>query len=192
MTPVNISYAIVRRPYLGSSHLLRRHVGRRPGGHPCHGLQRRALQQLGQPEIREDRCVVLLQEHVRGLHVSVNDPEAMRVVEARSDSAEVFQRGGGVERSTAEPIGQASAGNVLDDHVGHTVVLPEVVDVHDVRVAHLGDRLRLVPEPSRRVRARRDSLEDLDRACALQLHVVGAVHEAHRSLADEVLDLVLP
>ena len=94
--------------------------------------------------------------------------------------------------AATEAVRQASPGDELDDHVRHAVVLAEVVDVDDVRVAHLGDRLRLMAEPSRRVRVGREPLQHLDRAGALQLHVVRAVNEAHRSLADEVLDLVLP
>jgi hypothetical protein len=58
-------------------------------------------------------------------------------------------------------------------------------------VAHLGDRLRLVAEPGRRVRVRRDPLENLEGAGALELHVVGAIDQTHGPLADEVLDFVL-
>ena len=70
-------------------------------------------------------------------------------------------------------------------------MLAEVVDVEDVRVAHLGDRLRFVAEPRRRVRVRRDPLQDLDGARAFELHVVGAINQTHGPLADEVLDFVL-
>ena len=115
----------------------------------------------------------------------------MRVVEAGGDAAQVFQRSRCVERSVAQLVGEASARDVLDDHVRHAVVLPEVVDVDDVRVAHLGDRLRLVAKPCSRVRAGGEPLQDLDGSGALELHVVGAEHEAHRPLPDEVLDLVL-
>ncbi len=163
-----------------------------PGGHTRHRLQRRSLQQLGEPEVGEDRGVVFLEEHVRRLDVPVNDPEPMRVVEAGRDAAEIFQRRGRVEGTVAQLVGEASAGDELDDHVGNAVVLAEVVDVDDVRVAHLGDRLRLVAETRGRVRVGSDPLQYLDRARALQLHVVRAIDEAHRSLADEVLDLVLP
>src|SRR5258708_3326186 len=83
-------------------------------------------------------------------------------------------------------------GDVLDDHVGRPQVLTEVVHVHDVRVAQLRDGLGLVPEPRSSVRVGCDRLQDLDRAGALELGVVGAVNETHGPLAYEVLDLVLP
>ena len=70
-------------------------------------------------------------------------------------------------------------------------MLAEVVDVDDVRVAQLGDGLGLAPEPGDGVGVRGDRLHHLDRAGAFELGVIGAVDDAHRPLADEVLDLVL-
>jgi hypothetical protein len=116
----------------------------------------------------------------------------MRVIEPGGDAAEVLDSLGRIEPALAQAVGEASSGDVLHDHVGRPQVLTEVVHVHDVRVAQLGNRLRLMPEPRRGVRVRCDRLQDLDRAGALELGVIGAINETHRPLADEILDFVLP
>ena len=85
---------------------------------------------------------------------------------------------------------KAAALDVLDDHVGRSLELAEVEDVEDVRVAHVRDRLRLAAEPRGRVGIRCQPLQDLDRADAFELGVVGAIDHAHGTLADEVLDYV--
>jgi hypothetical protein len=46
-------------------------------------------------------------------------------------------------------------------------------------------------EPGRSVGVRREGLQHFDSACPLELHVEGAVNQAHGPLADEFLDLVL-
>ena len=54
------------------------------------------------------------------------------------------------------------------------------------------DGLRLVPESRDRVGVRRDGMHDLDCTGARELGVVGTVDSAHRTLANELQDLVLP
>ncbi len=58
-------------------------------------------------------------------------------------------------------------------------------------MAHLGDGLRLVAEPGGGVGIWGQGLQDLDGARSFELDVVGAIDQAHGSLADEFLDLVL-
>src|ERR1700674_1859015 len=114
----------------------------------------------------------------------------MRVIEAGADAPQIPQSGLRVERHLRHLSGQAAAGNELNDHVRSPVEFAEVVHVDDVGVAHLGDRLRLVAEAGHRVGPDGYSLEYLDGAGSLQLGVVGLVDEAHRTLADELLDFV--
>ena len=149
------------------------------------------MQQLGQPEIGQHRRVVRRQEHVRGLDVAVHHAVSVRIVEARRDPAQVPQRAWPVEVAVDHPGGEAAAGDVLDDHVRRPLELAEVVDVDDVRVPQLGDRLRLVAEPGHGVHIRRDGLHDFDRAGALERGVIGLIDQAHGPLAYEILDLVL-
>ncbi len=150
------------------------------------------MHQLREAEVGEHRRVVLLEQDVGRLDVPVDDADPVRVIEPGGDAAEILQRLGRIEPTVAQPVGEASSGDVLDDHVGRPQVLTEVVHVHDVRVAQLRDGLGLVPEPRSSVRVGCDRLQDLDRAGALELGVVGAVNETHGPLAYEVLDLVLP
>src|SRR4030088_812606 len=113
------------------------------------------------------------------------------VVQAGRYAAEVLDRSGLLEDPLAQPVGEAAARDELHDHVRRPLVLAEVVDVEDVRMAHLSDGLRLVPEASGGIGVWRDRLQDLHRAGAFELRVVGAERVAHGTLPDEVLDLVL-
>ena len=97
----------------------------------------------------------------------MDDSVLMRVVEPRRNPAQVLERRRLVEPPAVHAPGQAAAGDVLHDHVGRPLVLPEVVNVDDVRVAKLGDRLGFVPEAGHGVVVRRDGLHHLDRARAL-------------------------
>ena len=122
----------------------------------------------------------------------MHDAVAVRVVKPGGDAAEVLQSRRLVGCAVRHRAGEAAAWDVLDDHVRRALVLAEVVDVDDVRVPQLGDGLGLVAEAGDGVRVRRDRLHDLDRTGPFQLRVIGAVDHAHRSLADEILDLVRP
>jgi len=183
--------AVRRRPNLVPRDLLGRHVGRSARRHTGHRLQRRALEQLGEPEVGEYRRILSREQDVGRLDVAVHDSMAVGVVETRGDPAQVLQGGRLVERALLHPAGEAAAGDVLDDHVGRPLKLAEVVDVDDVGVAQPGDRLRLVAETRHGVGIRGHRLQHLDRPGPLELRVVGAKDHAHGSLSDEVLDLVL-
>src|SRR5881628_1749145 len=183
--------AVCRRPHAPARHLLRGHVGRRAGGHPGHRFQRRALHELGEPEIGENRGVLGGQEHVGRLHVAMHHASAVGVVEAGRDASQIPESAAAVDAAGLHLAGQAAAWHVLDDHVRRPLELAVVVDVDDVGMAQLRDRLRLVAEAGDRVRVGRHRLHHLDRAGALQVGVVGAEDASHRALADELLDLVL-
>ncbi len=69
-------------------------------------------------------------------------------------------------------------------------MLAEVEDVQDIRVAHVRDRLGFAPEPCARVPIGGQALQNLDGRDAFELGVVGAVNDAHGTLADELLDYI--
>ena len=114
----------------------------------------------------------------------------MCVIEAGGDASQISQGDLRVERRLRHLSGQAAAGNELHDHIRSSVEFAEVVDVDDVGVAHLGDRLRLVAEAGHCVGPDGYPLEDLDGASSFELGVVGLVDETHRALADELLDFI--
>jgi len=58
-------------------------------------------------------------------------------------------------------------------------------------MSHLSDRLRLAAEPRDRVWVGRNPMHHLDCTGACEGDVVGAIDDAHRALAYEVLDLIL-
>ncbi len=121
----------------------------------------------------------------------MDDSQRVGVVEAGGHAAQILERRTGFHRSLLHPARKAATGDVLDDHVGRSLVFAEVEYVDDVGVAHLGDGLRLMTETGSRVSVGRYALQDFDGTGALELHVIGAVNDAHGPLADEVLDLVL-
>ena len=184
--------AVGGRADLVSGDLFRRHVRRSAGSYPRHRLQRRTLKEFGKSEIRQDRSAFIRQQDVGRLDIPMDDAMAVRVIKPGGDPPEVFQGGGQVDRPMRHRVGQAAARDVLDDHVGGALKVAEVVDVDDVGVAELGDRLGLVAEAGDRIDVGCDRLHDLDRAGPLQLRVIGAIDDAHRPLADEILDLVGP
>src|SRR2546422_370335 len=114
----------------------------------------------------------------------------MCVVEPRGDTTQVFQRGLLIQRALLQLSREVAARDVLHDHVWRPLVVAEIEDVDDVRMAHLSDGLRFVVEASDSVRADGDSLQDLDRTRALELGVIRAINDAHSPLAYELLDLV--
>ena len=175
----------------GAHHLLRRHVGRRSRGHATDRLDGSRLEQLGQPEVGQDRVAARVDQHVGRLDVTMDHALAVRVVESGADAFQEEERGLPVEALTSlEAIAQGAAGHVFDDHVGRSLELTEVVDVEYVRVAHLGDRLGLAAEAGGGVGVGSEHAQDLDGGRPGQGQVVGAVDGPHRPLPEQLLHLV--
>jgi len=179
-------------PDLVAGHLLGRHVGRGAGRDAGQRRQRGALEQLRQAEVGQYQGLVLLEQHVGGLHIAVHDSLRVRVVEAGGDAAQESQCRAPRKKPVAQSAGEVSPWDVLNDHVRRPLVLAEIEDVEDVRMSHPRNRLRFVPESRDRVGVRRDGMHDLDCTGARELGVVGTVDSAHRTLANELQDLVLP
>ena len=160
---------------------------RRAGGSGGNG-RRRA--QLGEAEV-EDVRPSLREHHVARLQVPVHDAPAVRLVEGVGDLDRVPERPVQRHRAPGQPLLQRLALQVLHHQVVDAVVLPDVEDRTDVRVAQGGQRLRFALEPLlQRGIARGAGPQDLDRHGPVEARVVRAIDLAHAAGFDQRLDSV--
>ena len=135
----------------------------------------------------------VLDEHVLGLDVAMNDAIAVRVRERREELER--QGGGDLGRHRAallQELAQGRAADELDDEVLLGLVgLADVEDLDDVRVAELGHRLRLgVEARDDLARIAQVGMDDLDGDLAPEAAIARAVHGRHPAVADLLEDLV--
>ena len=106
-----------------------------------------------QPEVGQVDVAVLVEQHVRGLHVTVHQSTGVSGVEGARDLLHDPDGPGGLERPAAQHDLQVAA----DDEAHHDVQLPvdlaRVVDRHHVRMLQRRrhPRLRQKPLPERHV-----------------------------------------
>ena len=128
------------------------------------------------------------EEEVRRLHVAVDDARVVQRGEGLEQVEGQRDRLFGGQRPALQPRRQGLAGEQLHDDVGLGVVLADLVDRAEVRVAHPGGGPRLAQEAA----ARRvvGALQDLERDVPAERLVLGEVHSAHAALADDPHDPV--
>ena len=96
------------------------------------------------------------------------------------------------EGALREQLPQVLALEQLHGHVGHALLLPEVVDGDDVRVVELGGGLGLALEAVAGALVLAELAgDDLDRDLAAEHRVEGAEDLAHGALAELLHDLEL-
>ena len=108
---------------------------------------------------RAERRLAVLDEHVRGLHVAMDDPVAMRVGETLEDLRRELHRGRVVELARADQLAQRAAADVLVRDVHVAVVRAEVVRTHAALVAQARRRLHLACRACRALALPRDDLQ---------------------------------
>ena len=106
--------------------------------------RRNRVEQAGDPEVHEAGVPLLVEDHVGGLHVQVNEPRPVRVVEGRRDldhdASCLIQS----ERSAApQAIGDGIAFDQLEHDRDRVVVLDDVEDRNDPGVGEGGRGARL-------------------------------------------------
>jgi hypothetical protein len=139
---------------------LRCDVCERPRDVPDRG-ERVRLVELGETEVEHARreAVAVLDQHVRGLHVAVDDPVAVRVREALEDLRRELDGGRVVELARADQLAQRAAADVLVRDVHMAVVRAEVVGAHAALVAQARRGLHLAGGPCRALALARDDLQ---------------------------------
>jgi hypothetical protein len=188
--------------------LLRRHVRRRPehrallrqlGAQRVHAAFLRRLTcgraprlaelfgRLGQPEVEDLRLPGRRHQHVLWFEVAVHQPSVVRGLQPAAGHREHREHLLAGARLGPQP---RLEGRSLDELHGdeHAIAdLSDVVDRDHVRVTQARHRLRLAEQPRvsvterlRALRARRGTrVQQLERDLAIQLRVVGGVHDPH-------------
>ena len=125
--------AVARRSRRLASSLLGREI---PGG-PEHrpgkgqGVEARCGRDA---EVGHVHAVLLVQQEIRGLHVSMHDALSVRGVQTRGSLAEPLGRQARSNRGGSDSIVDRAPVQVLHDDERLAVVLADVEDRHDVRV----------------------------------------------------------
>ena len=137
-------------------------------------------------------------EQVVRLHVAVDDAHVVRGLQRVTDLPDDAHRPGHARLLARQQLGEALA----LEHLHHAVhpgpprdrgLLDEVEDLHDVRVVDLVDRARLVEEALDEVGVLRVlGPQHLHRRRPTEAHVPGLEDPAHRPLAEDPLEPVLP
>ncbi len=126
--------------------LLGGHVGRGALDEAGGGGDRRALEHLRDAEVGEVGAAGLVEQHVGRLHVPVDDPLAVRVVEGTGHVAQERRRLARGERRAPHPVGQGAAPHEAHGHPGPPALDPVGVDRDDVGVLQLRRDARLLAE----------------------------------------------
>ena len=104
------------------------------------------FERLGQPEVHDLGGLVVRQQNVARLEIAVDDPQAMGIPDGAGQYRDHARRGPGCPGNSVQPSGEAASFDVFHLEVGQTLVLAEVVNLHDVGVPELGDGLGLRQE----------------------------------------------
>ena len=124
---------------------------------PRLGLVIVRFQPLGQPEVGDLGDAVGGQEHVGRLEVAVDDPGLMGGVNGPGQGRHQLGGRNARLRRARQPIVEVPAFEQLQRHERQAVHFADVVNLHDVRVPELGDRLGLDPEAGQLIRPRHGS-----------------------------------
>ncbi len=149
-------------------------------------------ERAGETEVGDPHDPVLVEEEVRRLHVAVDHPAGVGVVERLRDLP-AHVRGLGRAQATAgvEQRPQAAALEQLQHEERHPLVLAPVVHRDDVGVVQRRRVLGLAAEPPEEPGVLGETaVEHLDGHAAAQPHVVGHVHPARRARADRAEEAV--
>ena len=145
------------------------------------------LRQPHQPEVDDLGDAVLVEEHVVGLEVAVDQALGVRAGQALADGDEHPDDLAPGALLLGHPLAQGAAGEVLHRHEHLALVDADVVDGDHVRVRHLGDRLSLPDHarlPPGLIRGLFLRPQKLERDPAIQLRIECRVDDAHRARAE--------
>ena len=178
-----------------TTQMLRSGVGRRTEKVPTTGTVS-GRSPPGQPEISKvdvfPRRLLTGHQHVRGLHVQMDETTFVQRVQRIGDLLEQPHRTLWVHRLTTDPARQIRTVDKPHRDVQHSVEFAEVVDRHDVGVIDRRGVASLVDEPLAKLRIRPEVLaDDLQRHLAAEPHIRGAVHHTHTALAEHTVDAIV-
>jgi hypothetical protein len=138
------------------------------------------IQAAREPEVEHAHATVVADQHVVGLEVTVHEPGRVRSREPAPGLDELLDDVlDAIAIFFGLPLPQRDALDELhrDEHLLAKVA--DLVHLHDVRVRGLGERLRLTTQPRDVGALFVDATQQLDRNLAIELGVVGGVHDPH-------------
>jgi len=160
-----------------SLQLLEGHVANRPEHRPRAG-EPGEVGTPGQPEVGELDLTVGVQQHVARLHVAVDEPARVNVVEPSRYRRHHRGRARRVQRTGPQGAAQRLALDVLHDDDDAIIGVEDVKDRDEVRMAERGAHLCLAPQPLQPGLAQ-PGVQALERDLPTQQSVVGEGHLAH-------------
>ena len=163
-----------------------------PSERPASNARRLIGEATREAEVGQIGVPVLVQQHVRGLDVAMDEPPCVSGVEGFGDLCADGDRAGGLERALLlQQALEIRALDVAHGEVELPVGLAGVVDRDDVGMLERGSEARLDEEalakPAILGKAWREQLE---RDGSLERDVVGAVDDAHATAPEQLLDAV--
>ena len=155
---------------------------------------------LGEPEIADQRAPVGGEQHVIGLEIAVDDACLMG---RRQSLAGLDERRDHLAPVVvlAHPLAQGRAVHILHDEEQLFAIAADVVNRRDVRVLEARHRLGLVAEPLNQAlvsiadlsvlqRQPKPRIQELQRDLAIELGVMSGIHDPHPAGTDQAFDLV--
>ena len=167
--------------------LFGRHVGRGAHDDPGLGLPGLALELLGQAEVGDledtlfqGRVGLAAQQHVGRLEVAVQNAVGVGGVHGPRQGLDQLRRLQGVKGGAVKAVGETAALDVFQREEGLAVGLPDIVDLHDVRVLQPRHRLGFPAKTLQLLRAGvGPGADHLQGDHALQPQVPGLVDDPH-------------
>ena len=167
-------------------------IGARPVDADGRGVGPGGLHDLCETEV-DDLGVAVVGDHDVGrLQIAVDDALLVCAREPFGDLGRERERARLRQRAAAERLAQLLAANQLHRDERHTVGLADLVDDRDVRMLEHGCRTSLLQQAVAAHRVVHEIVgKDLQRDFAAELHVDGAIDDAHAAAANLVDDLVV-
>src|SRR5262249_43507475 len=142
-----------------------------------------------EPEVRDARLALGVEQHVRGLQVAVDEPARVDRLEAARHLGS--ERGGLAPRDPSallQPLVERARRQELEHEVERARVLARALDARDVRMLDRDRELALSPE-ARDEAGRRVAEEELDRDGS-PARVSRLVDDPHAAASEDALDRV--
>ena len=166
-----------------AARLFRRHVAAAADGEAGGGDARGVALGQGDTEIRQQRTVGVVEQHVLGLDVAMHDAARMRVLERRQQRTQYFDHAVLVAGEVA--LAEMAFGQVGQDVVQQALRrASDLMDADDAGVLELGDRARFLFEALLALFVgQRFGRHDLDRHLAVERFLHAQIDIGHAALA---------
>ncbi len=171
--------------------LLGRHVGRRAGaGHVCVGFGERFERD---PEVGQVGAAGPVEQDVRGLDVTMDDPVPVCHGETGGKFLEQRCGGEGIPGALGQRIGQRPAREQTHHQPGPFGIASVLVQGHDVGVLEAGDDPRLIVETGGELLGGCERrVDDLDGDVAVEVVLASPIDDAEPALTEPLAQLEAP